>query len=492
MLNFLFNRRELTKILIVTKLLLRISDFLFTERKLMIKKNNKKTILFFVLFLIFVVSFAGAWKVIDGDYDKQNKVVLFFKELIPSKVSRKIRDIIFVIPDLKTINKDLTLQITKYEQGLDGQLFSESEFDLGKKKISYKKFFLPFPRLNVRAGYLSPTNSTRAHYLEVIGDKVLVISGEGQTIFFKKKNILNDKLEQKEIPNNINDLFANGKIKFVGLRDLFVENDKVYVSVIVQDEKGFYSFNIYNADLDYDKLNFEIFFETKAYFKRWSVSTGGRIEKFKENKILFTLGSSRVKGSPQDKNSLLGKIFSIDVNTKDYNLVSLGHRNPQGLFYDKDLDLVINAEHGPKGGDEINLNFLKENKIPNYGFDIVSYGIEYNGTDPYKRGKTKKPHIEFGFEEPFIYYVPSIGISEIVFLNKENSFLKKNSLFVSSLRAGSMYVYELNDQLNTVEKEGRIYLGNERIRDLEYDPENEVFFIIDEITPSIGILQFKN
>ena len=74
----------------------------------MIKKNNKKTILFFVLFLIFVVSFAGAWKVIDGDYDKQNKVVLFLKELIPSKVSKKIRDIIFVIPDLKTINKDLT------------------------------------------------------------------------------------------------------------------------------------------------------------------------------------------------------------------------------------------------------------------------------------------------------------------------------------------------------------------------------------------------
>ena len=137
----MFNRRELTKILIVTKLLLRISDFLFTERKLMIKKNNKKTILFFVLFLIFVVSFAGAWKVIDGDYDKQNKVVLFFKELIPSKVSRKIRDIIFVIPDLKTINKDLTLQITKYEQGLDGQLFSESEFDLGKKKLVTKSFF---------------------------------------------------------------------------------------------------------------------------------------------------------------------------------------------------------------------------------------------------------------------------------------------------------------------------------------------------------------
>ena len=457
----------------------------------MIKKNNKKIIFIFALFLILATSFVGIWKIIDGNYDKQNKVILFLKELIPREVSRNIRDILFIIPDLKTLNKDLTLQVTKYEQGLDGQLFSENEFNLETKKINYKKFFLPFPRLDIRSGYLNPTNSTRAHYLEVIGDKVLVISGEGQTIFFNKKNIFNDRLDQKKISNNIDDLMTESTIKFIGLRDLFVENGKVYISVLFQDEKG-YSFNIYNADLDYKKLNFEIFFETKTYFKKWSVSTGGRIEKFKDNKILFTYGYSRVPGSAQDKNSLLGKIFSIDVNTKDYDLVSLGHRNPQGLVYDKDLDLVINSEHGPKGGDEINLNFLNENKIPNYGFDTVSYGIEYNGTDPFKRGKTKKPHIEFGFEEPFIYYVPSIGISEIVFLNKEKSFLKKNSLFVSSLRAGSMYVYELNDQLNKVKKEGRIYFGNERIRDLEYDPENEVFLIIDEITPSIGILKFQD
>jgi len=450
---------------------------------------KKKKISIFLLILI--ILFLGIWNIIDGNYDKQNKVILFLKEFIPTKISRKIRDTIFIIPDLKTVNKDLNLQLTKYEQGLDGQLFSENEFNLETKKVSYKKFFLPFPRLNVRAGYLNPTNSTRAHYSEVIGDKVLVISGLGQTIFFDKKNIFKDKLKQKEISNNINELMVENNIKFIGLRDLFVENKKVYISVIFQNKEG-YSFNIYNADLNYKKLNFKIFFETKTYFKNWSVSTGGRIEKFKDNKILFTYGYSRVKGSPQDKNSLLGKIFSIDVNTKEYELISIGHRNPQGLIYDKDLDLVINAEHGPKGGDEINLNFLEENKIPNYGFDTVSYGIEYNGTDPYKRGKTKKPHIEFGFEEPFIYYVPSIGISEIVFLNKDNSFLKKNSLFVSSLRAGSIYVYELNDQLNKVERKDRIFFGNERIRDLKYDPENEVFFIIDEITPSIGVLKFKN
>ena len=275
-------------------------------------------------------------------------------------------------------------------------------------------------------------------------------------------------------------------LTFIGVRDLFVDKNIVYISLMSKDKKGF-TFNIYTADLNYKKLNFKIFFETKQYFKKYAVSTGGRIEKFTNDKILFTFGNSGVLGAPQDKNSLLGKIISIDLNTKNYELVSLGHRNQQGIAYDQDLNLIINAEHGPKGGDEINFNYYQKNNVLNFGFDVVSYGIEYDGTDPYKR-----PHSDYGFVEPIKYFVPSIGISEIIFLNKEKSFLKKNSLFVSSLRAGSLYIYELNDQLNKFESEERINFGNERIRDIKYDSENEVFFLLFEITPSIAVLKIKN
>jgi len=455
----------------------------------MYKKKIKKFLIIIFISIFFSIFFISGWNIIDGNYDKQNKVILFFKELIPVNISRQIRDIIFVIPDLKTLNKDLKIQVQKYEQGFEGQLFNEKKVAYGDKKIDLKSFFLPFPRLDVRAGYISTVNSGRAHYLEIVKDKVIAISGLGKIVFFNKNNILNKKLDQKEIPNNLQNLLEKNNLKFIGLRDLFIQNDKVYISCIFQDKNG-YSFNIYRANLNYKELNFETFFKANAYFKNYSVSTGGRIEKFKNNKILFSLGSSRVKGAAQDKKSLLGKIISIDLNTKEVEMMSLGHRNPQGLVYVEDLNLIINSEHGPKGGDEVNLNFLNENTVPNFGFDTVSYGIEYNGTDPYKRGKTKKPHIEFGFVEPFIYYVPSIGISEIVFLNKEKSFLNKNTLFVSSLRAGSIYVYELNDELNEVEKETRINFGNERIRDIAYDPENEVFFILFELTPSIGVLKF--
>jgi len=448
------------------------------------KKDKKKLVI--VLSIFFVLLFVGGWNVIDGNYDKQNKVILALKKFVPSKISRKIRDTIFVIPDLKTLNKDLELQVRKFEQDLDGQLFDEKEIKTKKKIINYKNFFLPFPRLDVRAGYTNPSNSARAHYLEVVGDKILVLSGQGKTIFFEKKNIFEKKLEQEKIQNNINDIMTKNNFTFIGVRDLFVDKNIVYISLISKNEKG-YTFNIYTANLNYKKLDFKIFFETKQFFKEYSVSTGGRIEKFKNDKILFTIGNSGVLGAPQDKNSLLGKIISIDLNTKNYELVSIGHRNQQGIAYDEDLNLIINSEHGPKGGDEINFNYYKKNSVLNFGFDVVSYGIEYDGTDPYKR-----PHSDFGFVEPIKYYVPSIGISEIIFLNKEKSFLKKNSLFVSSLRAGSLYIYELNDQLDKIESEERINFGNERIRDIKYDPENNVFFLIFEITPSIVVLKIKD
>jgi len=459
-----------------------IKDFLI---KPFMKKNQKKTFIIFI-FTAFCILFFGAWNVVDGNYDKQNKVIIFFKNLVPTKISRKIRDTFFIIPDLKTLNKDLKLQVRKFEQGLEGQLFDEKEIKTKSKTINYKNFFLPFPRLDTRAGYTNPSNSARAHYLEVVGDKILVLSGEGKTIFFEKKNIFKKKLMQEKIQNNINDIMIKNNLTFIGVRDLFVDKNIVYISLMSKDKNG-YTFNIYTADLNYKKLNFKIFFETKQYFKEYSVSTGGRIEKFKNGKILFTFGNSGVLGAPQDKNSLLGKIISIDLITKNYELVSLGHRNQQGIAYDEDLNLIINAEHGPKGGDEINFNYYKKNNVLNFGFDVVSYGIEYDGTDPYKR-----PHSDFGFVEPIKYFVPSIGISEIIFLNKEKSFLKKNSLFVSSLRAGSLYIYELNDQLNKIESEERVNFGNERIRDIKYDPENKVFFLIFEITPSIVVLKIKD
>ena len=99
---------------------------------------------------------------------------------------------------------------------------------------------------------------------------------------------------------------------------------------------------------------------------------------FDKNKILFSVGFAKNYEAPQDKNSLLGKIISIDKLTKDFQIESYGHGNPQGLSYLKEKDVIINTEHGPFGGDEINLNFLYDNsQDKNYGWPISSTGKPY-------------------------------------------------------------------------------------------------------------------
>jgi len=448
--------------------------------------KNKKVI--FVVLILSFAAFAGMWNVVSGGYDKQNKTILFLKKFIPSQVSRKVRDIIFIIPDLKELNKFLSTQVNKYEQGLNGELFNE-EIVLSKKnkkKYLIKEFFLPFPRLDMRLGWAATKNSTRAHHLAIIEDNVIVISGEGKTIYFKKKNILNKKLNQIVILNNIQSIINENNSKLIGIRDLFVEDEKIYISLISKNLKGF-TIDAYRADLNFEKLNFKLFFETKTYWPLYNVFSGGRFSTYKDNKILFTIGYSYIKKAAQQLNTLLGKIISIDKLTSEHKIISMGHRNPQGLFYIKNLNIIINTEHGPKGGDEININFQEDDKIPNFGWDVSSYGTKYSGPDPYK-----KSHAKYGFIEPFKYYVPSIGISQMAYMPNNFSPDGEKYLFVSSLRAGSIYVIKINDKFNKILDEDRIYFFQRRIRDIEYDKENNVFFLIFEFTPSIGVLELNN
>ena len=86
----------------------------------------------------------------------------------------------------------------------------------------------------------------------------------------------------------------------------------------------------------------------------------------------------------QDNNNSLGKIISIDLGTKKYEILSSGHRNVQGLFYDKKNDIIFFTEHGPKGGDEV--NYIQQNL--NYGWPVSSYGTKYflEPSDTYNKG----------------------------------------------------------------------------------------------------------
>ena len=321
-----------------------------------LKKKKFLTLLTIIFLCLIFYLFSIVSDIVRFGYDKQSKVIESVKKIIPSHYIKKIRDKVFIISNLEAKNDFLELQLRKYEQGNEGQKFNHKLIKLNDKEYDVNFFFLPFKRLDTNLGWKAEINSLRAHYLEIYQEKLFSISGYGKIVYFEKKNLLTDNLDFKNLPNNIYEILSKNNSTLIGIRDLFISNNKIFISMMIKNENGI-TINLYNANLNLEKINFELFFETNEYWENYNVFSGGRIEKFNDEKILFSIGFAKNYQSPQDKKSLLGKIIEIDLNTKNAELISYGHRNPQGLYYHSDENIVINTEHGPKGGDEINFNF---------------------------------------------------------------------------------------------------------------------------------------
>ena len=451
--------------------------FLKTKKKLILV-----TILLFLLGGIYLSKTIS--DIVRNGYDKQNKIILFVKSIISPHYIKKIKNSLFVIPNLKARNDFLELQIQKYEQGNDGLKFDTKLIKFNDETFEINYFFLPFKKLDTNLGWNAESNSLRAHYLEIYEENLFSISGEGKTVFFNTKNLLDNKLQFIDLPNNIQEILKNSDSRLIGIRDLYFENNFIYISMLTKNSKGI-TLKLYRAKINFEKINFEVFFETNEYWKSYNVFSGGRLEKFKDGKILFSIGFAKDYNAPQDKDSLLGKIVAIDLDKKNYELISYGHRNPQGLYYHANKDIVINTEHGPKGGDEINFNFLNLKEEKNFGWPRVSYGKAYPGQEKlFEKDTFDISHKKLGFIEPIKYYDPSIGISEILYL-ENNSFCKTKCLLVSSLRANSIYFLNVSDTFNEVLSNGRIFLKNNRIRDIDYDQDLDLIIILTENVPAI-------
>jgi cytochrome c2 len=205
-----------------------------------------------------------------------------------------------------------------------------------------------------------------------------------------------------------------------------------------------------------------------------SQSGGGKII-IKENYLLLSVGYNVEKdenrglyASSQDTTSNFGKIIRIYLDNNKAETFSLGHRNVQGIaLFNKDG--VIATEHGPQGGDEVNII----NQGGNYGWPLETYGTRYGTYDydfEYDMKNPTGPLIE-----PFFAFVPSIGISSIIQLEDFDTKWD-NDLLVGSLKAQTLYRLK--------QKEGRvifqepIWIGH-RIRDI-IQLKNQIFILTDD------------
>ncbi len=227
-----------------------------------------------------------------------------------------------------------------------------------------------------------------------------------------------------------------------------------------------------------------------ALFARWGgevpktgggIQAGGRMLMDGDGHLLVAIGDHGVYewhelqegGDPSkppvvDPESHMGRLVRVELASGEAEIMAGGFRNPQGLARDREGNLWL-TEHGPQGGDELNL--VKPGL--DYGWPFVTYGILYgNRVWPYS--EAQGGHDDY--EEPYFAWIPSIAVSNLIVSSSEQFPLWKDDLLVGSLRSGSLFRIRVRE--GRVVNFERISFG-ERIRDVVQMPDGGIAMLTD-------------
>jgi aldose sugar dehydrogenase len=226
------------------------------------------------------------------------------------------------------------------------------------------------------------------------------------------------------------------------------------------------------------ELKWETLFETKPCLPINAQTNlgemGGRLLRLDDNSVLLTVGDVGFSGVGPDKRNLAhpespyGKTIRIDWKNNQVETYTTGHRNAQGLYRTSD-GLIWATEHGPKGGDELNL--IRQGA--DYGWPFVSYGANYND---YVWPLDPKPGRHLGHEPPAFAWLPSIGVSSLISVEQDLFAHWKGDLLVAGMREQSLFRLRVRDG-NVIFAEP-IPIGR-RVRDLIEAPDGRIVLLQD-------------
>jgi len=478
------------------------------------KNKNKKNKYIYLIFTTIILYFFLNLLIgsVYIDYAKnlfnENHRVAVKKLLFPYKYISQLEHNIKVVTDdllmSKAIDQNQQTIINTFNDPNDHLLKKELEYinttrNLNINFISTEKIErnFSFLKFNSIEGFYSGitsayTQSLGSGFIEHFNNKLFLMSSRG--IFSYTSNLFDKKLMQ--INSNISNFINYNQFKkdlWFSIKDMKISNNKVYVSITDEFKEDCWNTSLLIADLNFSYLKFKKLFKAdscinskKNYENEFNGhQAGGKIFALDKNNVAISIGDYRNKYLVQDLKSTNGKIFLININDGKYLTLSIGHRNPEGLYFDDKHEKLYQTEHGPDGGDEINEIDLSADSIKaiqNFGWPYASAGKHYYHTDPNHRDmiQTKYPlpksHSSGNFIEPLYSFVPSIGISDIVKI--------KNFIIIGSMNNKSIYVFKLNkNKLNLIKQ---LYIG-ERIRDFSFYDNNLYFFM--ETTASIGVFE---
>lgn len=279
-------------------------------------------------------------------------------------------------------------------------------------------------------------------------------------------------------------VLGQGGLMDVELHPNYTTNGWVYISFVSTEGEGrggntsIMRFKI----KDNKAVNQEILYKANPNSKRGQ-HFGSRIIFDKDNYLYFSIGDRGNRDiNPQNLERDCGKIYRLHddgripkdnpfVNKRHAKkaIFSYGHRNPQGMVIHPKTNEIWTHEHGPKGGDEINIIKAGEN----YGWPIVSHGVNYSGTK--FTNLTEKE----GMTPPIHHWTPSIAPSGMSFLSSNIYPNWNNNLFVGSLKFQYLNRIELHG--NKVVKEEKLLEGLGRVRSIEEGPDGYLYIGIENL-----------
>tara|TARA_X000000368_G_scaffold409605_1_gene391836 strand:- start:33313 stop:34665 length:1353 start_codon:yes stop_codon:yes gene_type:complete len=332
-------------------------------------------------------------------------------------------------------------------------------------------------------------------YIEVYKDYLIFVTGYGDIFTIKNSDLgIKENVFLNRKSTNIENIIKNKSIfdkEMDGIRGIDVFNNSLYISYMEKTD-GCYSIHVLVGDLNNKEIEFKKFFEpldcidpTEEEFFA-AAAGGGKIEITKNGSVYLTVGNFEAYDKSQNIDSIFGKIIKI-IDLHNYEIISIGHRNPQGLSEVRNSNFLISTEHGPWGGDEVNL--INKEKILNFGWPQASYGRHYEEIDNQKLkdiAPLMKPHKEYGFEEP-IYWVDysPFGISDIII----NYFSEKNnSFYLGTLNRNYIYKITFSNDFKEVTEIKSISTSN-RLRDMTYDQKNKRYLVLYEQPPKLTVIE---
>ncbi|MBJ9238926.1 PQQ-dependent sugar dehydrogenase [Citrobacter braakii] len=283
-------------------------------------------------------------------------------------------------------------------------------------------------------------------------------------------------------------VWANGQggLLDVALAPDFNQSRRVWLSFAEADSEGKAGTAVGYGRLSDDLTHLQGF--QTIFRQQPKLSTGnhfgGRMV-FDGNGYLFIgLGENNQRSTAQDLDKLQGKVVRLTDEGKippDNPFVkragaraeiwSYGIRNPQGMAMNPWSDTLWLNEHGPRGGDEINI----PEKGKNYGWPLATWGVNYSGLKiPEAKGS-----IVAGTEQPIFYWEKSPAVSGMAFYNSDTFPQWRQKLFIGALKDKEVIVLSVKG--NAVTEEGRLLQERgQRIRDVRVGPDGYLYVLTDE------------